>query len=235
VTQRLRTFVAIPLNDALRQTLAARSNELVDPPPSPPPLRGGGARSARESRTRFSPPHREARGRLGGGSTSSEAKIAVERLHLTLQFLGATLPAQLPPIGAALATIATGTAPFDLTLGGIGAFPDERTPNTLWLGVTSDVSPIAELATRVGQALAPLGFTPSARPFQPHVTLLRSKTPALGRRLLAELRRALPDEIGSMRAETIVFYRSETLPEGPRYTEIATARLGLPASPDDRG
>jgi 2'-5' RNA ligase len=193
---RLRTFVAIPLSDALRQALSAQTSS--------------------------SPSRSEGEGREGGPRARPEHAIAVERLHLTLQFLGATLPAQLPAIVAALDAVALGTAPFELTLGGIGAFPDERNPNTLWLGVTSDASPIAALAVRFGQALEPIGFARDARPFQPHVTLLRPKTPALGRRLLAELRRALPDEIGSMRAETVVFYRSETLPEGPRYAEIAT-------------
>jgi 2'-5' RNA ligase len=160
-----------------------------------------------------------------GPSILAENPVALERLHLTLQFLGTTLAEQLPGMGEALKTVADGSSPFSVSFRGVGAFPDERRPNTLWLGITAGVEPLTRLATGVGQALAPLGFEPSPRPFQPHVTLLRPKSPALGKKLLAALRSTLAGDVGSMAVDAQVLYRSETLPAGPRYTELSLARL----------
>jgi len=151
----------------------------------------------------------------------AESPIAVERLHLTLHFLGPTLPDQLAPIEAALDEVSRRTRPFELAFQGVGAFPDERTPGMIWLGVRGDLPELGRLASDVAAALAPLGFPAGPHPFTPHVTLCRTKPPATGRRLLEELRPVLLETVGTMPVSAIALFRSETLPAGPRYTAIA--------------
>ena len=169
---------------------------------------------------------REISARLAVASVPSVTPIAVERLHVTLCFLGATLPTQLSPIESALAEVARGVRPFELLLKRVGAFPDERTPDTVWLGVAGELTELEKLAVAVGRALAPLGFPLSPRAFQAHVTLSRIRSAPDGVRLLSALREAFVAPVGPMRVESIALFRSETLPEGPRYTELASFPLG---------
>src|SRR4051812_45515664 len=61
--------------------------------------------------------------------------VSAEKLHVTIRFLGNVDDAQAGPIGDALAAAVAGHKPFDVTLGGAGAFPDARHPRVLWIGV----------------------------------------------------------------------------------------------------
>ena len=59
--------------------------------------------------------------------------------HVTLKFLGDVRPEKVTDIEEALGRVANSTAPFELDLGGFGAFPTIRNPRVVWLGV--DASP----------------------------------------------------------------------------------------------
>src|SRR4051812_2134053 len=64
--------------------------------------------------------------------------VTGDRLHLTLKFLGDTPPNQVPKLGALLKEDANKNSPFVVELGGVGAFPNPRRPQTLWLGVQGE-------------------------------------------------------------------------------------------------
>jgi 2'-5' RNA ligase len=95
----------------------------------------------------------------------------LDNLHLTVEFFGATAPARIPELSAALAAAAARAAPFELRWGGWGTFGPPRQPRVLWLGV--DAPGLAELHEAVAAALRAAGRTPEARPFAPHLTLGR--------------------------------------------------------------
>jgi 2'-5' RNA ligase len=98
-------------------------------------------------------------------------------LHITLKFLGEVEKGGVETIARALTDAVRAVRPFDLGLGGLGAFPDGERPRVFWLGV--ERHPALELlANDVERALAPLGFESELRPFQPHVTLGRAKKTA---------------------------------------------------------
>jgi RNA 2',3'-cyclic 3'-phosphodiesterase len=94
------------------------------------------------------------------------------KLHLTLKFLGEqpeTLARALPPV---LDAAAGRSRTMDLSLRGIGAFPNFRRPRVVWLGVTPD--PKLELLHHdIEVACELLGLSVEGRPFRPHVTLGR--------------------------------------------------------------
>jgi 2'-5' RNA ligase len=164
--------------------------------------------------------------RLAALLVPPKTPIALDRLHITLHFLGPTLPEQFPAIESALASVAKTRRPFELLLEGVGAFPDERAPEAIWLGVSGQIERLVQLAGEVGRALDPLGFPPSPRPFRAHLTLSRTKLAPDGVRLLASLRPVFVDPVGPFDVDQMALFRSETLPEGPRYTEIARFALG---------
>jgi len=97
-----------------------------------------------------------------------------EKLHLTLQFLG-----EQPPDRVVRAIELARTIPvpsFTLSIGGFGAFPNEKRPHVLWIGVHGDA---ALLANALGEAFGKDGFPIDARAYHPHVTIARLR----GRRL----------------------------------------------------
>jgi 2'-5' RNA ligase len=95
-------------------------------------------------------------------------RVATEKLHLTLAFLGVvTADAQHCLIQAAQ-QINSGC--FDLTLDGYGYFPK---PNVIWYGPTVIPPPLAQLQIQLRERLRGCGITPDDRPFTPHMTVVR--------------------------------------------------------------
>ncbi|MDN4593990.1 RNA 2',3'-cyclic phosphodiesterase [Polycladomyces subterraneus] len=96
-----------------------------------------------------------------------------EDYHVTLFFLGACKPEQVPYLQQQLTRVAGKQTPFTLKLNGIGVFGIPRRPRILWAGVDGDVPTLNALQEKVVQALTPLGFHREDRPFRPHITLAR--------------------------------------------------------------
>ena len=95
-------------------------------------------------------------------------------LHVTMKFLGDVPEDRAAPIGAALDAAVRAARPFEVMLGGIGAFPSSARPRVIWLGV--EIHPALELlANDVEKALGPFGFEAELRPFRPHITIGRAK------------------------------------------------------------
>jgi len=100
--------------------------------------------------------------------------VQADALHVTLKFLGEVAPERADEIAAALDAAVGAARPFDVALGGVGAFPSLDRPRVVWLGV--ERHPALELlANDVETALQPFGFEAELRPFQPHITLGRAK------------------------------------------------------------
>jgi 2'-5' RNA ligase len=126
-------------------------------------------------------------------------------LHVTLAFLGSRPAAELPGILEVLAAGARDTAPprFDVT-----GYRETRSVGMLTLEDASGSG--AELAGRLHAELAALGvYRPEARPWLPHVTVLRFRERP---RLHPE-----PLRLGWMSSDAAAFL-SRLHPSGARYT-----------------
>jgi RNA 2',3'-cyclic 3'-phosphodiesterase len=166
-------------------------------------------------------------------STHSSQELAAsvrwvrpEGSHLTLKFLGQAPVGQIPAIGQSLMTAGTGAGPLNLTLAGIGAFPNLRRARVLWVGIAGDVSAIADLYSAIERELAILGYPAETRAFHPHLTLARLETglPEAMVRSLSANPPAVPP--APFRAIALSLMRSELRPEGASYTQLATIPLG---------
>jgi 2'-5' RNA ligase len=103
----------------------------------------------------------------------------VEQLHITLRFLGDVDLPGAAGVGERLAEAARECGPFDLPLGGVGAFPSMRRPRVVWLGAGPSTG-ITALHRSVETAVGECGFKPEGRPFRPHITLGRVRPPRRG-------------------------------------------------------
>lgn len=161
-------------------------------------------------------------------SAGAEVKwVESQNMHLTLKFLGDVREEDTADVCRVITKTAAEFQPFDITLGGAGAFPDARRPRTLWIGVTQGEKEMGALQTAVERVLAKRGFPKEGRAFHPHLTIGRVRQ---GGPTMAELAQLLQDQAGfaagvSTVRELVVFasYLSQT---GPTYEPLARAPLG---------
>ena len=167
--------------------------------------------------------------RSASGRHADEIRwVAPDRMHLTLQFLGAVPEEQLDAVRVALAGAAAAGCPLRLEVRGAGGFPSARRPRAVWCGVAGDLERLQALVIGLGLALGPLGFPASLRTFAPHFTLGRSRDG----RGVSGLGEAIDAVAGagaaSWRADEVVLFRSLPAPGGSRYEPLLRAPLGCP-------
>ena len=145
--------------------------------------------------------------------------------HLTLRFLGATDPARIPALGAALQSTAATHDPFVLHTAAPGVFPSVARPRVLWLGLDGAVGCLSALQREVEEALTGCGVAREARPFAPHLTIGRLAATPPPASQTAALLAALPVAATPLPLTAIHLLRSVLGPAGPRYTTLLTAPL----------
>lgn len=148
-------------------------------------------------------------------------------IHLTLKFLGDTDPDRIPGIQITLTETLASLARFQLSLDSAGVFPDTNNPRVLWLGLKDREGVLETLQTGIEKALEQIGFPREQRPFSPHVTLARIKSPKGKKELKSELdalnRQGItphPFDVGE-----IQLYESQLTPKGSIYTVLANFKL----------
>jgi RNA 2',3'-cyclic 3'-phosphodiesterase len=140
--------------------------------------------------------------------------VAPDGQHVTLKFLGWTPSDRRAPLDDVLAMVAAGRRRARLSWGAVGAFPSPRRARVLWVGLDDPAGLLAGLAADLDAALEPLGWGREARPFTPHLTLARFRSPAR----LEQLPRL--DDMAALPAfevSAISLYRSRLHPSGARY------------------
>lgn len=147
----------------------------------------------------------------------------VENLHVTTKFIGEFPEQRLGELKQALAAVPI-PAPIDISVRGLGWFPNPHHPRVFWAGVDGG-EPLRALAAATEQATAKLGIPSEEREFRPHLTLARLREPTP----LESIRRGVASldsqEFGSFRPAGLVLYISA---QG-KYTRFA--EFPLPTRP----
>ncbi|WP_166820466.1 RNA 2',3'-cyclic phosphodiesterase [Thalassoroseus pseudoceratinae] len=148
-------------------------------------------------------------------------------LHLTLKFIGATPPHQVPVIEAVLQETLAGQTAFPLELQGVGAFPKPTRPSVVWIGLADNPN-LHSIAKDLEANLATIGIPRENRDYHPHVTIARVRR---GRSInLAEFCQAQSQlAFGQTQIDTVVLYESNfqsgSKRNGPIYTPLVTVSL----------
>ena len=155
-----------------------------------------------------------------------------EGIHLTLKFLGDTETGRIEEIVRALGQAVEPHRAFELSIGGLGCFPNQRKPRVLWVGMQDPDERLRRLAASVDDAMAGLGWKRENRPYTGHLTLARVKKYANNRdkQALSELLSAVKvsDRLGLLPVQSVHLMRSQLRPEGAVYTSLITAPLNSP-------
>lgn len=156
--------------------------------------------------------------------------VPVERLHVTLRFLGETGPDRRARLESELAELTWD--PVQARFRGTGSFG--RPPRVIWAGLEPE-APLISLARAVDGAARRAGYPQDDKTFRPHSTLARlERSPPHHVRAFLEATAAL--ETPRFHVETFELYASTLGPEGPRYAVLShfQARSHVPR-PDSDG
>ncbi|MDT8317423.1 MAG: RNA 2',3'-cyclic phosphodiesterase [bacterium] len=168
------------------------------------------------------------------GRLQDELKIATKgvrwvrrgNIHLTLKFLGDIREELLGELGEILATTCKAHAPFELSIGRAGGFPNIDRPQVIWLGLMGDLEKLESLRQGIEKGCSSLGLTREKRPFHPHLTMGRIRNwrnvPVNLATLLNEVE-AAPSGRFSVRA--VHLYRSDLTRDGAVYTKLKSFPL----------
>jgi len=152
--------------------------------------------------------------------------VRLDGLHLTLRFLGPTLDDRIVPAVEAVRAAGAAGAPFDISIGGAGAFPSAARPRALWLGVRTGETDLTNLAQTVDTALGAAGWDLEAKPFRAHLTLARADGIHAGAAIGARLVAAAAEIDLRFRADRIGLFESLTGGGPARYEPLEMVDLG---------
>jgi RNA 2',3'-cyclic 3'-phosphodiesterase len=153
----------------------------------------------------------------------------VERMHLTLHFLGHLPRPVVGELQSALRAVVVRHHRFGLMAQGVGAFPTITRPRVLWAGITgADLPRLNALQAELGDALRTASVTVEGDRFHPHLTLGRVRRP-----LKPPERAVLRDwsvrwgaaAFGAVPVDHVRLMRSQLGGGPPRYTTLTTFDL----------
>ena len=140
-------------------------------------------------------------------------------IHLTLAFLGELPTDRLEPLKASLEDNLSGETAFELSVTGTGFFGRPDRPRVIWAGIDA-CPPLSALHRKTAAALKAAGLEPDTKPFAPHLTLGRVKSPNHTASLLAKLDNFQHAVLGKTVVNETVLYRSTLRREGAEYTAL---------------
>jgi len=151
--------------------------------------------------------------------------VANENLHLTLIFLGEVKEDFLDKVKQELLAVAKTAKPFEANLNGLGAFPSQRSPRIIWVGMDKGKNEVIDLQSKVEKSLLTIGYKPEARKFHPHLTIGRVKY----LKHASELPQAVFENNYTSRifsVKSIVLFKSTLRPQGPIYEKLQEFNFG---------
>jgi RNA 2',3'-cyclic 3'-phosphodiesterase len=147
----------------------------------------------------------------------------LDNLHITTKFIGTWPESRLDDLHRTLNSLPR-REPFHLELKDLGWFPSDKSPRVLWSGVHGGQA-LCDLVRDTEESLAPLGIEKETRPFTPHLTLARIKSPVPLNRLRQKVRDMQPAHLGSIEISQFVLYSSEPGSNSSTYRKLRTYRF----------
>jgi 2'-5' RNA ligase len=160
--------------------------------------------------------------RLKAARAVSVRWVASGNIHLTLKFLGDTEPANLKQLSVLLSEVASRYNPMTLVINGLGAFPNNKRPRVIWIGVEIPTQ-MKDLHWDIEGAAERIGCPPEGRDFSPHLTLGRVQKNATRENtenISAALAAITVGELGRFQSTGFTLFRSDLRPSGSIYTPL---------------
>src|SRR4030042_3295225 len=144
--------------------------------------------------------------------------VAASNIHLTLKFLGDVSVSNLNMLTDLIQAEISSHHQFDISVGGSGAFPNNRQPRIIWIGVEAPQE-LALIQAGIETATSRLGYIREERAFSPHLTLGRVSRNASMQDMKAISQALDKYRVGFLGAtciEKVHLYRSDLRPTGAK-------------------
>ena len=151
--------------------------------------------------------------------------VKSSQLHLTMKFLGEISDNTLKEIKTVLGQI--NQPNFDITLTGMGCFPNLNYMRVVWIGVTEGKDQLTTLSQNIQQNLVSIGIKKDKRHFSAHLTLARVKSLSESDKIaLTELITSSKEKlIGVQKIDKLILKKSTLTPKGAIYEDLLTVLL----------
>jgi len=146
--------------------------------------------------------------------------VPAANLHVTLKFFGEIDERTVEKIEENLSEISRKFSPFEVKLHGLGVFPDERRPRVIWIDFL-DSRRLIKLQEEVEYSIVSIGFEKEDRPFSPHLTIGRVRSPKNKDLLLRAMGPLRSKDFGNIGVDKIFLMKSDLKPTGAQYTAVA--------------
>jgi RNA 2',3'-cyclic 3'-phosphodiesterase len=146
-------------------------------------------------------------------------------VHLTLKFLGSTDEALVPKIKESLTKKLSHYKAFYIKIAGVGCFPSEKRPRVIWIGM-EDSEVLHSIQKDIDAEIMHFGFAPEDRPFSPHLTIGRVRSPKRVPDLMKRLAEFREVYFGAIEVTYIHVMKSELRPAGAEYSSLVEIPLG---------
>lgn len=151
--------------------------------------------------------------------------VEPENLHYNIKFLGEITENKVEMIKKTLENAVKPFEKFKIHIFGLGAFPSKNYAKVLWIGIKEGKQELIGLAKEVDRQLGSIGIKQESREFQPHLTLGRVKSGRNKENLLKIMNELENIDIGIIKAEKIILFKSELTQKGPIYEQIYSVNL----------
>lgn len=157
-------------------------------------------------------------------STNADVKyVEPDAMHLTLRFLGEISCDTLEKIADRIPASISNHSAFRLSLSRLGTFGG-RIPRVVWIGVDGEVEKARELHQHIESVCVDCGLPPDDKPFSPHITVGRVRSPFHCEELLKTIRTITVEPL-PVYVDHLVLFKSNLTPDGPIYTPLRTFNL----------
>jgi RNA 2',3'-cyclic 3'-phosphodiesterase len=150
--------------------------------------------------------------------------VPAGNLHITLKFLGETGEETVARLEDLLSPLAARHESFRISLRGLGLFPDRRRPRVVWIDLI-DSGGLGEIQKDIEQTVSTLGFEREDRPFSPHLTIGRVKSPRGMTPLLSAIETLKEKDFGNIEVNAVSLMKSDLKPTGAQYATLAEFHL----------
>lgn len=160
-------------------------------------------------------------GALAAWDLPTRSYVRMENLHVTLKFIGELPDEQLPGLCDRLRERKL-PLPLSLQANRLKCLPQRGPIRILSTGMTGDVERLRLLHAEIGSACQAASIPRDARPFTPHVTFARIRSPLSGCERRGIERIPLPRQATDpFLVSEVVLFQSHLEPSGPRYVALA--------------
>lgn len=153
--------------------------------------------------------------------------VPSENIHLTLKFLGEVSKSNLDMLADILNIEASRHPTFEVSVGGIGAYPRITHPRVIWVGVEAPPD-LLMLQNGIANEMEKLGYAQEKREYSPHLTIGRVGRNIDGKELRRISKVIESNKIGFLgviQIKEVNLYKSDLKPTGAVYTRIYTTPL----------